>query len=45
MPRLFICKHCGLYVGQWFFGWKHHASGSTRKSCGRKLTDTDVREL
>lgn len=39
---MLICKHCRLKVGQWYFGWKHHAGWHTRKSCGRKLTSEDV---
>ena len=38
---VYVCKRCGLAIGVWAKGgsdtyWKHHASGTTGPSCGKR---------
>jgi hypothetical protein len=39
------CAVCGDWIGYWFFGWKHHRSGSTRKYVGPPHKVPEAREL
>jgi hypothetical protein len=35
MKSDYVCKRCGVSVGLWAYGWKHHNGGYGNRSCGK----------
>lgn len=33
---MLVCARCGVKVGMWYYGWKHHNGGYGNRSCGQK---------